>query len=91
MIISWELILVQSTIIGFITKMQNTCNLISQNSAHLSDVFTCFSSNIDVMWNARKPRGSRVDQHSVVLDLYSISINKIPLTEIMTERKFHWI
>ena len=33
----------------------------------------------------------RVDQHSIVLDLYFISINKIPLTEIMAETKFHWI
>ena len=34
--------------------MQNICNLIGWNSVHISDIFNCYSANINGMWNARK-------------------------------------
>ena len=40
-----------------IVKMQNICNLISWNSVHISDIFNCYSANINGMWNARKHGG----------------------------------
>ena len=37
--------------------MQNNCNLIGRNSAHIPDIFICYSGNINGMWNAQKLNG----------------------------------
>ena len=33
--------------------MQNICNLIGWNSLHVSDIFNCYSANINRMLNAK--------------------------------------
>ena len=37
-----------------IEKMQNICNLIGWNSLHISNIFNCYSTNINGMWDERK-------------------------------------
>ena len=73
--------------------MQNISNSIGWNSVHISDIFNYCSANINDMWNTRKLGGIqniwihtnlkhttckyRVTQHLIVLNLCSVSINKI--------------
>ena len=40
-----------------ILNLQNICNLIGSNTEHISDIFNCYSANINGMWNARKLGG----------------------------------
>ena len=61
-------------------KMQNICNLIGWKSVHISDIFKArwaLQNNL----NLYKPKTCmcryRLGQHLVVLNLYSVSINKI--------------
>ena len=86
----------------FIVKMQNICNLIDWNSVHISGMFNYYRANINGMWKARKLDGIykkfestltdpyicryRVNQHLIVLNLDSVSINKILATEFLTIR-----
>ena len=42
------------TIFSVIIKMQNTCNLIGWSSVHISDIFDCYSANINGMWSTKK-------------------------------------
>ena len=74
--------------------------MIGRKSVHISDTFNCFSANFNGMENARKLGGKykifeytqlktcmckyRVDQQLIVLNLYSILINEILVTEFMT-------
>ena len=48
-------------ILPIIVKMQNICSLIGGNSVHISDIFNCYSANIDEMRNARKRGGDTND------------------------------
>ena len=41
----------------FIVKMQNICNSTGRNSKHISNIFNCYSANINRMWNLRKLSG----------------------------------
>ena len=77
--------------------MRNICSLIGQNSLHISDIFNCYSANINGMWNAQKAKQeiqniwnytnlkhackTRVDQHLIGTNAYSILINKILVME----------
>ena len=40
-------------VILIIVKFQNIYSLIGWNSVHISDIFNCYSANINGMWNAR--------------------------------------
>ena len=37
-----------------VVKMQNFCNLIGWKTVYNSDIFNCYSVNINGMWNERK-------------------------------------
>ena len=85
-----------SGMLFFTVEMQNICNLTDQNSVHISDIFNCYSANISVTWSTRKLDGKyklmckyRIDQHLIVLNLYSISINIILVLEFMTAKVSH--
>ena len=45
------------SLIFFIVKMQNIYNLIGWISVHNSNIFNCYSANINGMWNARTLSG----------------------------------
>ena len=40
----------------FIVKKQNICDLIGRNIMHISNIFICYSANINGMWNGKKLR-----------------------------------
>ena len=40
-----------------IANMQNICFLIGWNSVHISDIFDCYSADVNGMWNAKKRGG----------------------------------
>ena len=85
--------------IPVIVKMQNISSSICLNRV-FSDIFNYCSTNINGMWNARKLGRMykifefilnltyvcryRVNQHLIVLNLDSASINKILVTEFIT-------
>ena len=87
-------------LIVVIVKMQNICNLNGWNSVHMSDIFNYYRANINGMWNTRKLGGTyitfefrltqtcmrsyRVNQHLIVLNVDSASINKILAMEFIT-------
>ena len=84
----------------FVVKIQNICNLTGWSRVHISDIFDYYRANINEMWNARKLGGIyktlepyickyMVNQHLVLLYLYSVSINKILVTEFTTVRVSH--
>ena len=55
-------------------------------------IFNCYRANINGMWKARKLSGIynafkfRLNEHLIVLNLYSVSINKILVMEIITAK-----
>ena len=81
--------------------MQNICNLIVPNSVHISDIFNCYSVNINGALNSRKLGGkSKIfaftltqnmyvklkGRSTLVLNLCSILIYKILASEFMTAK-----
>ena len=73
-----------------IIKMKNIENLVVRNNVHISGNCTCCSANVNEMLKAINLDGKyeifelRVDQYLMVLNLCSISINKVLVTKTMT-------
>ena len=80
-----------------IVKMQNICSLLGWNNVHNSDIFNHIQWNMKrkkVRWGYAKhlnlllPKPYncryRANQHLIVLNLDSVSINKIRATEFLT-------
>ena len=88
-------ILLISQVMCLIVKMQNM--FFGYLKLHIPDVFNCDSAN---MWNTRKWGGiyktfefilaqtcicrCRVNQYLIVLNLYSVSVSKVLVTEYIT-------
>ena len=52
------IIMIIEAIIIIIVKTQNICNLSGWKSVRISDIFHCYSANINRMWNARNVGGN---------------------------------
>ena len=77
--------------------MQNICNVTGRNSVSVSDIFIAavqismecekqersarYAKYLNSHWSKTYLCRYKVNQHLIVLDLYSVSINKILVTE----------